>query len=283
MAPRPLQRPDYRQHLEVETPEHVVLDLEIAGIGSRVLAALVDNAILVALSAAAVLLIAVASGYGLLPAGGWVVAALLLSGFALWTGYFILYEGLRRGQTPGKRRIGIRVVRETGRPATLGDAAVRNLLRLADFFPPPYLTGLLLMALHPRGKRLGDLVAGTVVVRDRPYDERAETPPDPRRPVALPPAPVLDDAAFVLLEGFAERGPALAPAARERLAVRLAPRIAGPLPPAGGSVADALAALYRRERERRRGPLAGRLGVVDRFLARQTHRWGEFRTLAERA
>ncbi len=103
----------------------------------------------------------------------WAGAIFTLVYFASLWGYFAFFEGLRNGQTPGKRRLGIRVVRDTGHPVTFGAAAVRNLLRAADFLPPPYLIGGLLVALHPRAKRLGDLVAGTVVVRDRPTEVTA--------------------------------------------------------------------------------------------------------------
>ena len=86
---------DYRQHLEVETPEHVMLDLEIAGIGSRALAAVLDMIILVGAYSRVVIVLAILGGYGLTVGrlGG---AILLLGGFAAWTGYFIFFEGLRR-------------------------------------------------------------------------------------------------------------------------------------------------------------------------------------------
>src|SRR5690349_5145517 len=100
---------DYRQHLEIETPEHVVLDLEIAGIGSRALAAVLDMAILVGAALAALVVAHILTSYGV--SVGHVGAALLvLASFVVWNGYFILFEGLRRGQTPGKRIAGIRVV-----------------------------------------------------------------------------------------------------------------------------------------------------------------------------
>ena len=115
---------------------------------------------------------------------GWRRSSWSSAGSRVWNGYFILFEGLRRGQTPGKRVAGIRVVMDTGHPVTFGAAAARNLLRVADFLPPPYLIGLLLVAFHPRGKRLGDLVAGTVVARDRPQERarRAARPRLPRTP-----------------------------------------------------------------------------------------------------
>ena len=154
--------PDYRQHLEIETPEHVVLDLEIAGIGSRALAAVLDMLILGGAALAVMVVLAILASYGIgLGRTGAIVLA--LASFLAWNGYFILFEGLRRGQTPGKRMAGIRVVMDTGHAVTFGAAAVRNLLRVADFLPPPYLIGVLLVAFHPRAKRLGDIVAGTVV------------------------------------------------------------------------------------------------------------------------
>src|SRR5919106_1000735 len=167
MTKRRLSLPDYRQRLQVETPEHVTLDLEIAGVGSRALAALVDMAILGGAALGVFIVLGIVAGFGV-TIGSLGGAVLLLVGFAVWSGYFILFEGLRQGQTPGKRFVGIRVVSDTGNAVSLSSAAARNLLRIADFLPPPYLIGTLLVALHPRGKRLGDMVAGTVVARDRP-------------------------------------------------------------------------------------------------------------------
>ncbi|HUF34326.1 MAG TPA: RDD family protein, partial [Gemmatimonadales bacterium] len=180
---------DYRQHVEVETPEHVVLDLEIAGIGSRALAALVDILILTGGALAVFAALGLLAGFGL-SLGRWGAALLLLGGFAAWTGYFIFFEALRRGQTPGKRLVGIRVLMDTGHAVTPGAAAARNLLRLADFMPPPYLIGLLLVAFHPRGKRRGDMVAGTIVARDRPGEAPAA------RALALPEAPAAAEPAL---------------------------------------------------------------------------------------
>src|ERR1041384_713127 len=171
--PPPAAPPSFRQHLEVETPEHVVLDFEIAGIGSRALAAIIDFLILLAL------LLAVSFIVSQWPRSGarWTTALFSLAAFGLYWGYYTFFEGVWRGQTPGKRLLGIRVIRDTGHAVRLSDAAARNLLRAADMLPPPYLLGALLVAIHPRGKRLGDLVAGTVVVRDQPVITAATGPP----------------------------------------------------------------------------------------------------------
>jgi uncharacterized membrane protein SpoIIM required for sporulation/uncharacterized RDD family membrane protein YckC len=280
--PAPPALPDYRQHLEVETPEHVVLDLEIAGVGSRALAAILDMIILVGSFLGVMTVLAILAGYGL-TVGRLGSAILLLGGFAAWTGYFIFFEGLRQGQTPGKRAVGIRVVMDTGYAVTLSAAAARNLLRTADFLPPPYLTGALLVALHPRAKRLGDMVAGTVVARDRPAETAGARP---RLPASTEPdtLPELTDAEFQLLAQYAARETQLAPAARGRLAVAIAARLPTHPAPAGVPAADHLLDLHAREQERRRGTLAARTaGAAARFVARKRERWDEFQRLAERA
>jgi uncharacterized membrane protein SpoIIM required for sporulation/uncharacterized RDD family membrane protein YckC len=273
---------DFRQHIEVETPEHVVLDLEIAGVGSRVLAGAVDTAVLGGLTLVIGLLLAVLAETGILPTGSWAGALGLGGSFLLWNGYYVFFEGLRQGRTPGKRSVGIRVVRDTGHPITVADAVTRNLLRIADFFPPPYLGGLLLMALHPSGKRLGDLAAGTVVVRDHPMAV-ATFPPASAPPAEGAAAPVLSEHEYSLLAQFVARAAQLDPAVRDRLAASLAGRFAAHLPPAGSAPLTLLAELHGREHERRRGPLAGASGATARFAVRQASRWAEFRRLAERA
>jgi len=189
---------DYRQHLEIETPEHVVLDLEIAGIGSRALAAVLDMAILTGAGLALLTIVIILGSYGVsLGRPGTIL--LVLGSFLAWNGYFILFEGMRRGQTPGKRMAGIRVVMDTGHAVTFGAAAARNLLRVADFLPPPYLIGVLLVAFHPRAKRLGDMVAGTVVSRDRPQEGTPPPRVGPGESEEVASIPELGDEDFRLL------------------------------------------------------------------------------------
>lgn len=273
---------DYRQHLEVETPEHVVLDLEIAGIGSRTLAAVLDMLVLIAGALALMTSIAILGGYGL-SIGRFGGAILILVGFIVWTGYFILFEGLRGGQTPGKRIAGIRVVMDTGHAVTPGAAAVRNLLRVADALPPPYLIGALLVAFHPRGKRLGDLAAGTVVARDRPYE--AAPPTRAVSSSTAPSIPELGDAEFRLLAQFADRQQDVEPEVRARLAGGIAQRLPDHPVPAGGSAVSHLLEVYARELARREGTLGrrGAAGAGTRFAAQKRERWDAFERLAERA
>ena len=272
-----------RQHLSVETPEHVMLDFEIAGIGSRALAALIDMAILLGVLVAGVLLLALLARIGV-RLGSWAEAVLLLAGFALWYGYFTFFEGLRAGQTPGKRATGIRVVRDTGHPVTLAAAATRNLVRVADFLPPPYLLGTVLVALHPRAKRLGDMVAGTVVVRDRPIDVRTARPV-PIVSEELAP-PVLTDDEYRLLSRYQLRAGSLDEHARARLAASLLTRFAAHIPANVSADADFLDVLHAEETARRQGRLGARGASGsrgDQLAARQSARWAEFNALTERA
>ena len=289
---------DYRQHLEIETPEHVVIDYEIAGLGSRSLAAIIDTAIIAGLIVA-LLLIASQVGPWLGPA---LVPVVGLALFSLLWGYFALFEGFRDGQTPGKRWMGIRVIRDTGHPVTLREAAARNLLRVVDFMPPPYLLGILCIAFHPRGKRLGDLVAGTVVVRDQPVLAPVAVPDDAGATEASG-APQLSDEEFRVLREFVGRAPQLPTDVQERLATQLAARIADRYPARGTDLVAVVRDAWRDEAARRRGRFAARgvaatraadgavrtsgVGgtsvVMERLVARKAARWDAFGALADRA
>lgn len=274
---------DYRQHLEVETPEHVILDYEIAGLGSRTLAAAADWLIVIALGLAATLSLGLWKG----ASSTWFAAVLVLVLFAIVWMYFTCFEGLRHGQTPGKRSLGIRVIRDTGHAVTFGDAAARNLLLPVDLFG---MLGLFLIAIHPRAKRLGDMVAGTVVVRDHPIQVReALLAAEPEESLG---APELADQEFRLLREFVARAPELPPDVRARLARGLVVRLADRYPDRPAADLEFLAALHRDELARRRGKFAARGGagpgrpsrggVVERMVARKGERWNQFQTMAER-
>jgi uncharacterized membrane protein SpoIIM required for sporulation len=181
--------------------------------------------------------------------------------------------------------VGIRVVSDTGNAVGLGAAVARNLLRIADFLPPPYLIGLLLVALHPRGKRLGDMVAGTVVARDRPAEAVGPVRPriDPA-PAPLSLGPELSDAEFRLLARFESRQTQLTQQARVRLAAAIARRLADhPAPPGTGDL-EHLLELHRRDRQRREGASdwSGSAAATS-FAVRKRPRWAEFQVLADRA
>lgn len=130
---------------------------------------------LIQMIAVILLFIAVAisgAGFGLSPEmGKWMLAVSILALFLLNWGYFAIFETVWKGQTPGKRQAGIRVIRDSGREITVKEAIGRNLLRSVDMLPGMYGVGMASIFLSPRNKRLGDYVAGTVVVHDRPPEE----------------------------------------------------------------------------------------------------------------
>ncbi len=205
--------PAFARRLAIETPEHLALEIELAGPGSRVAAAACDAAILFAvLFLLSVGLSVLSPRTGMQSAWGTLVAVLvvLVLFFVTW-GYFLLFEALNDGRTPGKRLLGIRVVMDTGHRVTFSAAAVRNLVRVVDAQPlVSYLVGLGFVLFHPQNKRLGDIVAGTVVVRDRPEDVRLGRRGDAadaatgRAPFDAGP-PELSDEEFRLLDQFLER------------------------------------------------------------------------------
>ena len=101
------------------------------------------------------------------PSTAWAVAVMIIMQFVVLWGYYLLFEGLRDGQTPGKRMLGLRAVRDGGYSVGFSASAIRNLLRFVDLQPLfTYLVGITSVAVSKSGKRLGDLVAGTIVVRE---------------------------------------------------------------------------------------------------------------------
>lgn len=167
--------PQSDDYLSVETPENVVFGYEVAGIGSRFLAALVDSTIILVLEivvSVAATLVAVNVFARFFQdnetATLWLLALGGLLAFALLWGFYIFFELAWNGQSPGKRWAGLRVIRADGTPITLTESIVRNLVRLVDFMPGYYGVGVVVMFLDGRARRLGDLAAGTLVVHDRP-------------------------------------------------------------------------------------------------------------------
>ncbi|MGI4852854.1 MAG: RDD family protein [Janthinobacterium lividum] len=174
-----LQRPGHFGTFDehgVDTPEQVELRFPLAGLGSRFLALLVDLAIQFAANILLVILVAVAlaatARTGALnrmsdTAGKWFVAGIILVYFLLFWGYFSLFEAFSNGQTPGKRVLKIRVIKDSGRQITFFEALARNLLRVVDALPGVYLVGVLSILFTKGNKRLGDLVADTLVIHER--------------------------------------------------------------------------------------------------------------------
>jgi len=159
--------------LIIETPERVPLHFALASIGNRFLACAIDHAlqaIAIILMVIGFTLIANYSSFGeqLTSAPKWVKAVLIVVVFLIFSSYFAFFEWIWNGQTPGKRWLKLRVIREDGRPVTFWEAAVRNLVRTLDMMPAPfYSIGLISVFVSSSDQRVGDMVAGTVVVRER--------------------------------------------------------------------------------------------------------------------
>ena len=159
--------------LIIETPERVPLHFALASIGNRFIACAIDHTIQgLALTLIVVVSLIVANFSSiervLSSAPKWVYAVMGILVFLIFSSYFAFFEWIWSGQTPGKRWLKLRVIREDGRPITFWEAAVRNLLRTLDMMPYPfYSIGLISVFYTTRDQRVGDMVAGTVVIRER--------------------------------------------------------------------------------------------------------------------
>ncbi|HEX3722759.1 MAG TPA: RDD family protein [Nitrolancea sp.] len=229
-----------------ETPEQIDVSYVIAGLGTRFIAALIDTLIIGFVS----LIIELPGTFGL-----WFLVKLILSlskrssgdGIIIWVlagssllsffviaGYYVFFEAFWNGQTPGKRWLGIRVIREGGYPLNFSTSLIRNLVRLIDFLPSYYIVGIIVMFIDAKSRRLGDLAAGTLVVKEH-KDISLDTlesetrlsdnllldaTADPRLPIRD--ARRLDGDDRRLLRDFLQRCSTLPPETRSRIAGSLA-------------------------------------------------------------
>ena len=154
--------------LTIDTPEQVHLEFTLAGIGSRFMAAFLDIVIETILYLVLFLLSLLVIGVGLFSRGSsvWWTAFISLAIFCINWGYYAIFEAVWKGQTPGKRWAGIRVIKDSGRPINAFEAITRNLIRVVDFLPVFYGVGVITMFLNAKNRRLGDFVAGTLVVHE---------------------------------------------------------------------------------------------------------------------
>ena len=225
---------EYEDRLRLRTPEGVDLELVLAGMGSRMIAGIFDLATQ-ALLALGYYLAADAIGFDEgLAAAGWAIAV-----FLIVFGYDLAFEVLARGRTPGKRIVGLRVMRSGGEPIGLVTSAIRNVLRIVDILPAVYGVGVVFIFFTERNQRLGDLVAGSVVVRERlggrrqeggglSVDHLVERHRDLAERVDVS---AITQEEVATLRQFLDRRSSLAPAAADRLAHDLAkkvsPRVGG--------------------------------------------------------
>ena len=250
---------------EVTSPESVVFTYDLAGLGSRFAALLVDVTIQLLLVALALI---VASGSVYLDVmiysprharemglSLWMWAAFIIVNFLILWGYFVFFEMIWNGQSPGKRLFGLRVIRVGGYPVDLAASAIRNLIRYVDFIPGTYSVGALTMFLSRQWQRLGDYAAGTLVVRDRrlraPAEYITETGPSWEESLAQVDRVTAEE--YAVVREFLRRRGDLERNSRADLARRIADPLAAKLvaslgagPEAREQFLEALAAAYRQ-------------------------------------
>jgi uncharacterized RDD family membrane protein YckC len=213
--------------VDVRTGEAVEIRYELAGLGSRFLAVSVD--VLAQVAVVIVLFVAYALASPLIArlafgknVSAWLVALAVAAFFVIFFGWFIVFETWWSGRTPGKRALGLRVVRDGGFPIDPGAAVIRNLVRIAEVALGGYTLSAISALLSKENKRLGDFAAGTIVVRDR-----ADAVPDLdaylSRPMRADTG--LAEGDRVLIERFLARRAGLDRMARARLAAQLAERV----------------------------------------------------------
>lgn len=162
-----------RDQLSIETPELVSISMPLAGIGSRFIAIFIDYLIWAAVAIVLSILAAIVlPGLALFArvSANWAAGIYILSLFFMQWGYFTLFEALDNGRTPGKHIAKIRVIHRSGRAISFVESLARNLVRVVDYLPGLYAVGLISIFVSRQNQRLGDMVAGTLVVRDRPVE-----------------------------------------------------------------------------------------------------------------
>lgn len=193
----------------VEIPGGIELEAQIAGPVPRFLAfgldLLIRSVLMLVLSMA------------LIPFGEAGGGFILIAFFVIEWFYPVIFEVFRKGQTPGKKALGISVVLDDLTPVTFGSSVIRNLLRVADFLPMMYLTGLITMVMNQRFQRLGDMAAGTLVISTRETARAAA--PDDITPLA--PSVQLSRNEQTAIINFLQRSPKLSDARKNELATIL--------------------------------------------------------------
>jgi uncharacterized RDD family membrane protein YckC len=232
--------------LVVATPERVSFDYQVAGLGTRAVAQIVDL-LIVASILAAVYFVALAAE--LASADTLATLIVVLGSFVVIFGYFWVSESLWSGQTVGKKVFRLRAVGDRGEPLTFMQAGIRNIVRIVDFLPYAYGIGLVVLFANGKGKRLGDLAAGTVVVKDSDHVGLWQLPggkpatPVVAAPVTAPPTPAyaavtmaeltlrrLDPELRRFVSSYARRRPQLSVQVRAELADKLQPSLRSAVP-----------------------------------------------------
>ncbi len=262
----------FEEHrLTIETPEHIQVSYTLPGLLSRAAAYgfdLVFSLVLVAVAVGSLailfLLLGLIFGSPTVPSGSggldiWAMGAISVAVFVARGCYYVYFEVRRNGQSPGKSLMGLRVMREGGYPITLAHSAIRNILRLVDALPAFYAVGSLALLSNSKRQRLGDLAAGTVVVRQVAEMEQAESltvTEEDQSAEPIPESAKLPAAVYDITVEFLKRRHLMTQSARRRIArllAELAIHATGAQLPARRSYEGFLSALasgYRRELQR---------------------------------
>ncbi len=217
--------------LQIDTPEQISLELPLAGIGSRFLGLTIDTLLQFVLYVTGGLAFAFAGLVGMsryfnwIPKH-WIPAVVILFIFCVYWGYFAFFEIIWKGQTPGKRLAKIRVIKESGRPINAYEAVARNLLRAVDVLPGMYGVGIVCMMLNNQNRRLGDFVAGTVVVHDKRTEEVKPEWNTGTEPTATnPQLSLVGSEELVLIETYLHRRVGMDLVLRDQVAYQIVTRI----------------------------------------------------------
>lgn len=156
--------------ITIETPEHIELEYELAGLGSRFVGIFIDS-IIQSIMIAILVIILLLTEPNIFEKGpiglfsSIFASAIVVLIFLVLFGYFIFFETLWTGQTPGKRTSQIQVIKDNGEPVRFVDSLIRNMFRIVDFLPAYYVAGIIMILMNKQNKRIGDMVAKTIVVR----------------------------------------------------------------------------------------------------------------------
>ncbi|HEY3788226.1 MAG TPA: RDD family protein [Urbifossiella sp.] len=240
--------------MRIETPEQIGVDLELAGLGTRFLAQIVDWfwKLLVSLLLFFVFVIGlgvVGKTTDLEKLSPLVIAVLVGFFYSLWLGYAILFELRWNGQTPGKRFVSIRAVQQNGAPLRAQAACIRNFLAIADFLPAYFVLGAILILLTKNRQRLGDLAAGTIVIRERAAGAGPETADElleyASEEISFTTSQLkaITPADRIIIRSFLQRFRQMDRSGRERLAYRLVDKLVEKMDfPLAEEIVDALEA-----------------------------------------
>jgi uncharacterized RDD family membrane protein YckC len=217
--------------LTIDTPEQTALEFPLAGIGSRFIAMAVDTAIQVGSGIVLLIALSLVSVFSVFQVFGptspqWTIAIVIIAGFVIYYGYFAFFEAAWNGQTPGKRFAQLRVMKDDGRPISAYDSIARNLLRIVDQLPAFYGVAIFSVLISKQNKRIGDFVAGTVVVHEKTVEAARpflEVRTDDSTPTYDVGRITLDE--LRLIETFLQRRDTFDPALRGNMAAQIAARI----------------------------------------------------------